>query len=106
MRNTSIRAATAAFALCMASSIPAQVASVAATVETTPVPSSGDAADDMVVWVHPTTPSASIVIGTDKHAGLAVYDLTGSQLQFLPDGDLNNVDLRYGFRLPPAKWRS
>jgi len=87
----------------MASSIPAQVASVAATVETTPVPSSGDAADDMVVWVHPTTPSASIVIGTDKHAGLAVYDLTGSQLQFLPDGDLNNVDLRYGFRLGSAE---
>jgi len=87
----------------MASSIPAQVASVAATVETTPVPSSGDAADDMVVWVHPTTPSASLVIGTDKHAGLAVYDLSGSQLQFLPDGELNNVDLRYGFRLGLAE---
>ena len=101
MRKTKTWAATAAFALCMASSIPAQVAS--ATVETTPVPSSGDAADDMCVWVHPTTPSASLVIGTDKDAGLAVYDLTGSQLQFLPDGELNNVDLRYGFRLGSAE---
>jgi 3-phytase len=97
--NTSTRAATAAFVLCMASSIPAQLASVSATVETTPVPHSGDSADDMVVWVHPTIPSQSLVIGTDKHGGIAVYDLTGTQLQYLPDGNLNNVDLRYNFRL-------
>ena len=103
MRMTTTRAAMAAFILCMSSSIPAQVLSVTATVETAPVPSSGDAADDMVVWVHPTTPSESLVIGTDKHAGLAVYDLGGNQLQFLPDGELNNVDLRYGFRLGPAE---
>jgi 3-phytase len=70
-----------------------------ATVETTPVPSSGDAADDMVVWVHPTTPSSSLVIGTDKNTGIGVYNLAGAQLQFLSDGDMNNVDLRYGFRL-------
>lgn len=87
----------------MASLGRAQVASVSARVETVPVPSSGDAADDMVVWVHPVTPASSLVIGTDKHSGLAVYDLSGAQLQFLPDGDLNNVDLRYGFRLGPSE---
>jgi len=101
--KSNIRAATAAFVLCMASAMPAQVVTVTPTVETTPVPSSGDAADDMVVWVHPTTPSQSLVIGTDKNAGLGVYNLAGTQLQFLSDGDMNNVDLRYGFRLGSAE---
>src|SRR5215216_5071181 len=72
---------------------------VTATVETEPVPHSGDSADDPAIWVHPTDPAQSTIIGTDKHGGLAVYDLTGTQLQYLPDGDLNNVDLRDGFPL-------
>lgn len=72
---------------------------VVATVETDPVPTSGDAADDATIWVHPTDPSESTIIGTDKDRGLAVYDLSGRQIQFLPDGRLNNVDLRYDFPL-------
>ncbi len=83
----------------LARSAHAQTASVMPTVETDPVPSSGDAADDSVVWVHPTDPSRSTVIGTDKQSGLAVYDLAGNELQFLTDGELNNVDIRYGFLL-------
>src|SRR5215212_4854934 len=70
---------------------------VTATVETEPVPHSGDSADDPAIWIHPTNPSQSTIIGTDKHGGLAVYDLAGVQIQYLPDGDLNNVDLRAGF---------
>ena len=81
----------------------AQTPSVPALVETDPVPTSGDAADDMAIWVHPTVPSLSLVIGTDKDAGLAVYDLSGNELDFVPDGDLNNVDLRYGFPLGLAQ---
>src|SRR5262245_960394 len=72
---------------------------VAATVETIQVPHEGDAADDPAIWVHPSTPALSIVIGTDKKGGLAVYDLDGQQLQYLPDGNLNNVDIRTGFSL-------
>lgn len=72
---------------------------VAATVETEPVPSRGDAADDACVWVHPAAPSQSTIIGTDKKGGLAVYDLAGRALQYLPDGKLNNVDIRYQFPL-------
>ena len=49
----------------------AQVVEVTRTVETDPVPSSGDAADDPAIWVHPTDPSLSTVIGTDKNSGLA-----------------------------------
>jgi len=75
------------------------VLSVTATVETTPVPNSGDAADDSAIWIHPTNPSLSTIIGTDKKGGIAVYDLAGTELQYLPDGELNNVDLRYNFPL-------
>jgi myo-inositol-hexaphosphate 3-phosphohydrolase len=81
----------------------AQTATVSASVETDPVPDNGDAADDSVIWVHPTVPGLSLVIGTDKDAGLAVYDLSGNEIQFLPDGELNNVDLRYGFPLGLAQ---
>lgn len=72
---------------------------VSATVETEPVPHRGDAADDPAIWLHPTDPAQSTIIVTDKLGGLAVYDLAGKQLQYLPDGKLNNVDLRGGFPL-------
>lgn len=78
---------------------PDQVVQVRPTGETAPVPSTGDAADDPAIWVHPTDPSQSTIIGTDKQAGLAVYDLAGNQLQYRADGKINNVDLRYGFPL-------
>jgi len=78
---------------------PANAHTVQAVLETPPVDSSGDAADDPVIWVHPTDPLMSLVIGTDKDKGLNVYDLEGRLLQSLPDGRLNNVDLRDGFML-------
>ncbi|MCY4181651.1 MAG: phytase [Gammaproteobacteria bacterium] len=67
--------------------------------ETTPVPSGDDAADDPAIWLHPTEPAASLILGTDKRSGLAVYDLSGNQTQFLERGRLNNVDLRGGIAL-------
>lgn len=79
-------------------SIPAG-GNVTATVETQPVPHSGDAADDPAIWINSTDPAKSTIIGTDKLGGIAVYDLTGKQLQYLPDGELNNVDIRDGFSL-------
>lgn len=59
-----------------------------------------DAADDPAIWTgadgvffvgkqHP-----GILLGTDKKAGLYVFALAGDVLQFLPEGLLNNVDLR------------
>ena len=74
-------------------------AAVSPVAETTPVPSAGDAADDPAIWVHPQTPAQSLIIGTDKLSGIATYDLSGTQQQFLADGQINNVDLRYGFVL-------
>jgi 3-phytase len=71
----------------------------AAKVETTPVPHSGDAADDPAIWIHPSDPAQSTIIGADKQGGLAVYDLAGEELQYVPDGKMNNVDLRTDFPL-------
>jgi 3-phytase len=72
--------------------------------QTVPVRGSGDAADDPAIWVHPRTPAASRILGTDKKLGLAVYDLQGRETQFLPVGRVNNVDLRQGLRYGSARW--
>jgi len=72
---------------------------ITATVETDPVPHGGDAADDPAIWVNPNDPAKSTIIGTDKQGGLAVYDLSGKQIQYLADGQMDNVDLRDGFKI-------
>ncbi len=68
-------------------------------VETEPADSYGDAADDPAIWVDKRDPSRSVVIASDKKLGLNVYDLKGKRLQVVPDGRMNNVDLREGFML-------
>lgn len=78
---------------------PMPVHPVSPLAETAPVESPGDAADDPAIWVHPGDPELSLVIGTDKQRGLNVYDLDGRLLQALPDGRMNNVDLRDGFAI-------
>jgi 3-phytase len=70
---------------------------VTPVIETPAVDTWGDAADDPAIWVHPDDPAKSLVIATDKNLGLYVYDLEGKLLQTLPDGRMNNVDLRDGF---------
>ncbi len=83
-----------AAALAAACASAPETPSVFASVETEPVKSSDDAADDPAIWVNAADPSASLILGTDKQAGLYVYDLSGAVVQFLPAGELNNVDLR------------
>ena len=48
-------------------------------------------------------PAKSLVIATDKKAGMHVYDMQGKPVHFLPDGKMNNVDLREGFELGGEK---
>jgi len=86
-------------------------ASAAPTVETPDVIRFGDPAmpdetmeadpDDPAIWVHPTDPSKSLVITTEKNTGIIVYDLAGVEVQAItPEGvRYNNVDLVYGFPL-------
>ena len=54
-------------------------------------------ADDPALWADPRDPSRAVLFGTDKTDGLYVHDMDGKVRQFLPDGPLNNVDLRPGF---------
>ncbi len=74
---------------------------VQASVETEPVPSGVDAADDAAIWIHPIDTSLSTIIATDKTdaGGLVVHNLDGSILQQVAIGAVNNVDLRYNFLL-------
>ncbi len=68
---------------------------VAASVETDPMIGEGDRADDPAIWVKPGDPAGSLILGTNKDEGLHIYNLNGEELQMLPAGPLNNVDV-YG----------
>jgi 3-phytase/alkaline phosphatase D len=88
--------------------------SAAPTVETPDVIRFGDPAmpdetmesdpDDPAIWVHPTDPSKSLVITTEKNTGITVYVLAGEEVQAIDPGSVryNNVDLVYGFTLGGA----
>ncbi len=79
---------------------PAADSEITADAETEPVGAAGDAADDLAFWVHPTDPSRSVVIGTDKEGALEVYDLSGQRIQAIdPTTRPGNVDIRSGFPL-------
>ncbi len=72
----------------------APIPTVAATAETEPVASADDAADDPAIWRNRRAPAKSLVVATDKQAGVHVYDLSGKRLSYTPAPRLNNVDLR------------
>lgn len=67
---------------------------VMAIAETDPVGSQGDAADDPALWRHPEDATRSLMLGTDKRLGLMAYGLDGREVQSLPIGRVNNVDVR------------
>lgn len=85
--------ALAALLAAAAPPVAAEVPLAVVTPGTETAPIDGDA-DDPAIWVNPGDPGASRIIGTDKTAGLRVYDLSGALVQSLDDGDLNNVDVR------------
>ncbi|MGX7926319.1 phytase [Tsuneonella sp. HG094] len=67
---------------------------ITASGETVPVGTAAqDAADDPAIWRNAADPAASLIVATDKKAGLYVYGLDGRVRHFEPGGLLNNVDL-------------
>ena len=70
------------------------VSMVPALRETKGMGAEGDAADDPAIWVNPNDPAKSLILGTNKDEGLYVYNLAGEELQRMPVGLSNNVDLR------------
>uniref|UniRef100_UPI004047A372 phytase n=1 Tax=Algoriphagus sp. TaxID=1872435 RepID=UPI004047A372 len=60
--------------------------------------------DDPAIWMHPSDPSKSLVIGTDKDSlgALYVFNLEGKVIDSLVRKDIqrpNNVDVGYGLAL-------
>lgn len=89
-------AASAAFLLagCVTTPTGLPPVSVFASGETEPVGTANeDAADDPAIWHNEANPEASLIVATDKKAGLYVYGLDGSIRSFLDVGLVNNVDL-------------
>lgn len=67
---------------------------VFAVAETKPVVTENeDAADDPAIWRNAASPQDSLIVATDKVAGLYVYGLDGQEKSFSPHPALNNVDL-------------
>lgn len=94
-------ASTAALSICACTTLPEtlpfEIQSIPASVETDPMSGIGDRADDPAIWVSDRDDQPSLILGTNKQEGLHVYDLSGRELQFLSVGMVNNVDLRGRF---------
>ncbi len=69
------------------------IALVNVVAETDPVDDDGDAADDPAFWLNESSPENSLIIATNKQGGLMAYDLNGKELQYLNEGEPNNVDI-------------
>jgi 3-phytase len=63
----------------------------------------GQDADDPAIWIHPSDPGRSLILGTNKVAAvgtLAAFALDGRSVQAIPSIDRpNNVDVEYGLLL-------
>eukprot|EP00831_Metopus_contortus_P028950 TRINITY_DN2391_c0_g1_i1.p2 TRINITY_DN2391_c0_g1~~TRINITY_DN2391_c0_g1_i1.p2 ORF type:complete len:394 (+),score=36.46 TRINITY_DN2391_c0_g1_i1:248-1429(+) len=76
------------------------VVTVYPTVETTPAHHVGDYADDTCIWIHPEDKDLGLIIGDDKHGGICVWNLDGTERQYIDStSDMNNLDIRYNFKL-------
>jgi 3-phytase len=76
----------------IANALPAKT--VQASGETVAVATANaDAADDPAIWRNAADPAQSLIVGTDKKAGLYVYGLDGKVRDFTDAGRVNNVDL-------------
>lgn len=70
-----------------------ETVAVQARAETKAVGTPDDAADDPAIWRNRADPAASLIVATDKKAGLYVYGLDGAVRSFTQAGRVNNVDL-------------
>lgn len=67
--------------------------SVSPFLETSPVISPEDAADDICIWVSDDPQKPIYIVGTDKKRGLETYNEKGLRIFDSPFGRINNVDL-------------
>ncbi|VVT07563.1 phytase [Erythrobacter sp. EC-HK427] len=96
LAQTACAASLVALALAGCATTPVGLPPVAVTAsgETAPVGTANeDAADDPAIWRNAADPSQSLIVATDKKAGLYVYGLDGAVRSFNDAGAVNNVDL-------------
>ncbi|MGL4712750.1 MAG: phytase, partial [Shewanella sp.] len=79
------------------------IVEIPAWVESAPSDRPYDTMDDPAIWVHPTAPEKSLILGTNKRWGLVSFNMQGEQVQGLPSGRINNVDLRQQVQLGGKK---
>lgn len=104
----SIHTLIAATFLLLALTVPAHATVVLpAAAETTPIPFGKKHTDDPAIWINLLHPNQSRILGTSKQAptppkfgGLGVYDLDGTEHQFIAGGKLNSVDIAYSQMTP------
>ena len=99
MRALASLAASLLLAAC--SHAPPHAGGLTPAVRTDPVP---DDPDDPAIWVHPSDPARSLIIGTNKvkapAGALVVFGLDGKARQTVAGLDRpNNVDVEYGLAL-------
>jgi 3-phytase len=112
VRRGSFLAAGLAAAVCAAAGscgrgagLPSGAGAAPSLTNVTPLRASATLAgdpDDPAIWVHPTAPERSLVLGTIKVAapvgGVAVFGLDGALRQLVTGLDRpNNIDVEYGF---------
>ena len=87
-------------------------------VETIDMNGSGDTADDMCVWLHPTDRTKSVILGSNKttttNGGIYAFGLDGGRADgagswgagnwFDQGRKINNVDVRYNFQAGGETW--
>jgi 3-phytase len=89
-----MRAVFAALLFSVPAGAIAQTVDIPAAGETIAVASRDDAADDPAIWIDRRNPARSLIVATDKKAGLNVYALDGTLKSSFAAGRVNNVDLR------------
>lgn len=83
--------------------VTSHITGIKASAQTQAMPRLGDVADDPAIWFNSANAQNSLILGTNKTAGLHSYDLQGQQKQFLATGRVNNVDIAYQATLSDKK---
>ncbi|MDB2387336.1 phytase, partial [Shewanella sp.] len=81
------------------STLSAPIPEIPAAVESDIADRAGDTMDDPAIWIHPTIPEKSRILGTNKRWGLLSFSMQGKQLQAIAAGRVNNVDIKQQVKL-------
>jgi len=77
-----------------------KIVKVAPVAATDPTVHPDDKVEDPAIWLHPTDPERSLILGTTKKGGVEVYGLDGRRLTIVSAGlESNNIDVRYGIEV-------